>query len=71
MRQKTHRDALKAFADAGLPVTVKRGKKHHMVCLEGEVVFLLSQGPKQDPRNNADLRRTIRRLLEARENPAK
>ena len=67
MRHKTHRDAIKAFSDAGFDVTLKRGRKHTLVCLNGEVVHMLSHGPKQDPRNYADLRRKIRRLEEARD----
>lgn len=66
MRHKTHRDALRAFADAGFEVEVKPGKKHSQVLLDGEVVHILSHGNKQDPRVQADLRRKIRRLLEAR-----
>ncbi len=66
MRHKTHRDALKAFADAGFDVTLRKGKKHSLVYLNDEVVHILSHGAKQDPRVQADLRRKIRQLEEAR-----
>lgn len=66
-RHKTHRDALKAFSDARLEVTLQPGKKHTRIWHNQEIVALLSHGGKQDPRVAADIRRAVRGLVTARD----
>jgi hypothetical protein len=63
---QAHREAVKQFEAAGLPVKVEFNKKHVHFMLGRDCVFALSLGGKQNRRSDANLRRTIRGLKEGR-----
>ncbi|AET42339.1 hypothetical protein DSS3P1_32 [Ruegeria phage DSS3-P1] len=66
---RIQRDAIKAFRKAGLDVTLEVMANHFVLKLDGEIVHMMSQGTKQSPRANADIRRKIRRIKEGRRAP--
>ena len=64
---KPAREAVRAFRDAGLEIEVQIRKKHAMLRHSGTIVYMVSLGSKQPPRQQASLGVVIKRLLSEKE----